>query len=253
MDNGSTLQTIRPRSHLVGEFSGTAGDASGTVSLDRIHHPNLLNEYCGLPLGWFSRVVETITLPFYSKEWNQLKRKADNLAATAEEFWKTHNCHLLIAALILAEDRRFYSHGGADPIAICRASLKTLGGKLQGGSTIEQQLVRCLTSDHRKSLRRKLKEIALAVRLHQSLRKDLVPVAYIIAAYYGWRMNGVRQAAHRLSIELQDPNAEEAAKLIARIRHPNHTILVPNRSREWRSARPGSPENFEPEPTCCID
>jgi penicillin-binding protein 1A len=228
------------RMHLTGQFSGTAGDASGTVALDRIRYPNRLDDYRGLPLDWFSRLIEIFTSRLYITEWNQLQGKINNIAVTTEEFWKTHNCDLLVAALVFAEDRRFYSHSGTDLIAICRALFQTiLGGKIQGGSTIEQQLVRRLTSDYRKSAKRKLKEIALAVRLHRVLSKDQIPIAYLISAYYGWHMNGVRQAARSLSIDLKDPTVEEAARLIARIRYPEPHHSNPNRSaliarrQEW--------------------
>jgi hypothetical protein len=226
--------------HLTGEFSSTAGDASGTVVLKRIPLPNRVDEYRGLPLHWFSRLIQIVTARLYSNEWNQLKTKINTLAVPAEEFRKTHNCHLLVAALVLAEDRRFYSHGGTDPIAVCRALFKTIvERKIQGGSTIEQQLVRVLTSDYRKTLNRKLKEIALAVRLHRVLRKDQIPVAYLVSAYFGWHMNGVRQAAQRMSINLKHPTVEEAAHLIARIRYPeprhpsSHRAILTAKRQEW--------------------
>jgi hypothetical protein len=228
------------RMHLTGQFSGTAGDASGTVVLNRIHYPNRLDDYRGLPLDWFSRLIEIFTSRLYINEWNQLQVKINNVAVTTEEFWKTHNCDLLVAALVVAEDRRFYSHSGTDLIAICRAVFQTIfGGNIQGGSTIEQQLVRRLTSDYRKSVKRKLKEISLAVRLHRVLRKDQIPIAYLVLAYYGWHMNDVRQAASNLSIDLKDPTVEETARLIARIRYPEPRHPSPNRSaliakrQEW--------------------
>ena len=228
------------RMHLTGQFSGTAGDASGTVALDRIHYPNRLDDYRGLPLDWFSGLIEIFTSRLYINEWNQLQGKINNVAATAGEFWKTHNCDLLVAALVVAEDRRFYSHSGTDPIAICRALFQTIfGGNIQGGSTIEQQLVRRLTSDYRKSVKRKLKEISLAVRLRRVLRKDQIPIAYLVLAYYGWHMNDVRQAARNLSIDLKDPTVDEAARLIARLRYPEPHHPSPNRSvliakrQEW--------------------
>lgn len=228
------------RMHLTGQFSSTAGDASGTVVLERIPPFNRLDEYHGLPLDWFSRLIEITTSRLYRDEWNRLKRTINKLAVTTEEFWKTHNCYLPVAALVVAEDRRFYSHGGTDPIAICRALFKTIvESKVQGGSTLEQQLVRRLTSDYRNSLGRKLKEITLAVRLHRVLPKGQIPVAYLVSAYFGWRMNGVRQAARKLSIDLKDPTVEGAAQLIARIRYPEPRHSSPSRSiliakrQEW--------------------
>jgi membrane peptidoglycan carboxypeptidase len=210
------------------------------VALYRIHQPNRLDDYRGLPLDWFSCLIELFTSRLYSDEWNELQGRLVNLAVTSEEFWKMNNCNLLVAALVVAEDRRFYSHGGTDPIAICRALFQTiLGGNIQGGSTIEQQLVRRLTSDYRKSVKRKLKEISLAVRLHRVLGKDKIPIAYLVSAYYGWHMNDVWQATRGLSLDLKDPTVEEAARLIARIRYPEPRHPSPNRSvqiakrQEW--------------------
>ncbi len=228
------------RTRLIGRFSSTAGDASGTVVLQKTHHSSQINEYRGFPLYWFGRSVEVVSARLYGNEWNKLEVRINRLAVTTEEFWKTHNCHVLVAALVVAEDRRFYSHSGTDLIAICRALYRTvINGEIQGGSTIEQQLVRRLTADYRKSTKRKLKEIALAVRLHQALPKDQIPIAYLISAYYGWRMNGLRNAARRLSIDLKDPTLEEAAQLVARIRYPeprhpslSRSILVAKR-QDW--------------------
>jgi penicillin-binding protein 1A len=228
------------RMHLTGQFTSTAGDASGTVVLERIHRPNRLDEYRGLPLRWFSSFIEVGASRLYGNEWSQLTERLNSLDVTTEEFRRTHNCHLLVAALVVAEDHRFYSHGGTDPIAICRALFKTIvKSKIQGGSTIEQQLVRRLTSDYRKSIGRKLKEIALAVRLHRVFLKDQIAVAYLLSAYYGWHMNGVRQAARRLSIDLKGLTVDGAAHLIARIRHPeprhpsaNQSSLIVKR-QEW--------------------
>lgn len=91
----------------------------------------------------------------------------------------------------------------------------------------------------RNSLKRKLKEIVLAVRLRGVLPKDQILVAYLVSAYYGWHMNGVRHAARRLSIDLKDPTVEGAAHLIARIRYPEphhpsskQSILIAKR-QEW--------------------
>jgi hypothetical protein len=209
------------RMHLAGHFSSTASDASGTASLKRIPVPNRVDEYRGLPLVWFGRLFESLTCRLYRNEWNELLVKLYKLRVTADELWKTHNCHLIVAAMVIAEDRRFYSHGGTDPVGMCRALFKTIfKRKIEGGSTIEQQLVRLLTADHRKSLRRKFKEIALATRVHRVLRKEQISVAYVASAYYGWRMNGIKQAARRLSVNLSDPTPEEAAQLVARIRYP---------------------------------
>src|SRR5512144_395685 len=74
-------------------------------------------------------------------------------------------------ALIAAEDDQFYAHKGVDPISIVRAFANNLvaGGKVQGGSTITQQVVKQLLLSPKKSYERKLKEVLLALRLEHQL------------------------------------------------------------------------------------
>jgi len=123
--------------------------------------------------------------------------------------------------LIAGEDRRFGRHVGIDLKGITRAIWRLFrNGKLQGASTIEQQLVRVLTKDYRKTLARKLKEIILALRLSAVVPKRDIPGIYLCRAYYGWRMNGVLQAAKRLGIDLTRMDYAQAGQIIARIKCP---------------------------------
>src|SRR2546421_12250862 len=62
----------------------------------------------------------------------------------------------LVAALVVGEDKRFWSHFGIDLAAICRALYHiVVYRQLQGASTVEQQLVRTLTEYRKLSVRRK--------------------------------------------------------------------------------------------------
>ena len=70
---------------------------------------------------------------------------------------------LLASAVIAVEDRRFYEHGGIDLRAIARAAWHDLTGRrLQGGSTITQQLARRLYLSPERTLKRKIQEAVLA-------------------------------------------------------------------------------------------
>ncbi|MBQ6824419.1 MAG: transglycosylase domain-containing protein [Clostridia bacterium] len=90
-------------------------------------------------------------------------------------------------ALLAAEDHRYYSHNGIDPIGILRAlwvDLTTLSLK-EGGSTITQQLAKNLYFPMDQSPERKIAEMLLAVRLEKEYGKEGVLDLYINSIYYG--------------------------------------------------------------------
>jgi membrane carboxypeptidase/penicillin-binding protein len=126
-----------------------------------------------------------------------------------------------VTALVLAEDRRFFRHGGIDAIAICRALFGLLTRRnLGGGSTVEQQLVRTLRNDRARTLLRKLREVLLAATVRESLGKRSVAVAYLRVAYFGWRMNGIEEACRRLGVVQAHASTHEAARIVARLKYP---------------------------------
>lgn len=97
--------------------------------------------------------------------------------------------------------------------------MTTLVGKTQGASTITQQLVRVVTGDFRKSIPRKLKELCLATWIDSKIPKQAQAIAYLYAAYYGWKMNGLDQAMKRLNIRFPCTPCDSAA-IIARLKYP---------------------------------
>jgi|GEM_PF-746619 len=123
--------------------------------------------------------------------------------------------------LISGEDHRHALHPGFDVIAICRAIWRRLAqGRREGGSTIEQQLVRTITGRYERTIRRKLKEILLSVLVNVYFGKSIIPSLYISIGYYGWRMNGFRQACQRLQMRPPLLTLAESAALIARLKYP---------------------------------
>jgi membrane peptidoglycan carboxypeptidase len=127
---------------------------------------------------------------------------------------------ILIDALVYAEDHRFYSHYGIDTRSIARAvALTALTRKVQGGSTITQQLTRVIVGDYSMTVARKFKEICLASWLNNKVSKHEQAVAYLEIAYFGWRMNGWRQAVNRLKISTPC-SMEDAAGVVARLKYP---------------------------------
>jgi 1A family penicillin-binding protein len=104
-------------------------------------------------------------------------------------------------AVIATEDANFYNHPGVDIAGIARAVWINLrGGEvLAGGSTITQQVARNLLFDPEqrieRSLRRKLKESILAVRLQSAYSKDDVLALYLNQSYFGNLAYGLEAAA----------------------------------------------------------
>jgi penicillin-binding protein 1A len=104
-------------------------------------------------------------------------------------------------AIIATEDPRYYSHKGIDFLGMLRALKENVRliftpRKLQGGSTISQQLVKKLFLHPKQTIRRKLKEILLALQLEKRYSKDEILTMYCNQFDLGdGRVYGVEAAA----------------------------------------------------------
>ena len=119
-------------------------------------------------------------------------------------------------AFISAEDDSFYEHKGVDANGILRAFVNNIiaGGKVQGGSTITQQVVKTVLLTPQKSYERKLKEIILSTRLEQEVSKDDILTLYLNHIYLGSGAYGVAAAADEyFGKSIEDITLPEAALL----------------------------------------
>jgi penicillin-binding protein 1A len=100
-------------------------------------------------------------------------------------------------ATVAIEDRRFYQHGGIDPVGIVRAFVADVsaGHVVQGGSTITQELVRNLYLSQDKTLQRKVVEACLSIKLAHAWSRDRILTAYLNDVYYGNHAYGIEAAA----------------------------------------------------------
>jgi penicillin-binding protein 1A len=123
---------------------------------------------------------------------------------------------LVRQAFLAAEDADFYRHKGVDLVGILRATINNLaaGGKVQGGSTITQQVVKSVLLSPKKSYERKVKEILLSVRLERQLPKDKILELYLNHIYFGSGAYGVAAAAREyFGKDVADLSVAEAALL----------------------------------------
>ncbi|MCI4061561.1 transglycosylase domain-containing protein [Micromonospora sp. R77] len=139
-------------------------------------------------------------------------------------------------AIVAAEDRRFYSHGGADLRGIARALVANVsgGGTAQGGSTLTMQYVRNVlktdptrTAQERQAateqtVGRKLQEIRYATALEKTLSKDEILNRYLNIAYFGSGAYGVAAASQRYFGKAPaDLTLGEAALLAGLVQSPD--------------------------------
>ncbi|MEO6420266.1 MAG: transglycosylase domain-containing protein, partial [Polyangiaceae bacterium] len=126
-------------------------------------------------------------------------------------------------ALLAAEDRRFYGHGGVDPVAVVRAAGSAVLHRrvVSGASTITMQLSR-LVHPHRRTAFEKFREMALAVRIERSLSKRRILEEYVNRAPFGPSLRGL-DAASRYYFDKRPSQLSlaEAATLAAIPRGPD--------------------------------
>src|SRR5512143_3702569 len=132
---------------------------------------------------------------------------------------------MLINALIAAEDARFYSHRGLDPRGIARASARNIRARkvVEGGSTLTQQLAKVLFLTPERSYSRKLKEMALALRIEQRYTKEEILSLYLNQIYFGSGAYGIEAAARiYFNKAAKDLSIAECALLAGLPRSPKY-------------------------------
>jgi penicillin-binding protein 1A len=107
----------------------------------------------------------------------------------------------LAQAFLAAEDHNFFQHGGVDYQGLSRAMLRNVlnfvrGRRLEGGSTITQQVAKNVLLNSDATVGRKLKEAILARRLEQTLDKPRILELYLNEIWLGYRSFGVGAAAY---------------------------------------------------------
>lgn len=105
---------------------------------------------------------------------------------------------MVVSAFLAAEDSAFYGHRGIDFWASVRASIAVVragGRKVQGGSTITQQMVKQLLLSPEKSYTRKIREVCLARKIEHRYSKQTILYIYLNHIYFGSGAYGIGEAA----------------------------------------------------------
>lgn len=150
----------------------------------------------------------------------------------------------VVQAFLSAEDNDFFNHGGIDVSGLGRAMFKNVfnaasGRRLEGGSTITQQVAKNVLLEGQTGVNRKVKEAILSNRLEATLTKEQILELYLNEIYLGYRSFGVAAAAYNyFGKSLSELTADEAAFLAALPKGPAnyHPKRFPGRAtgrRDW--------------------
>lgn len=147
---------------------------------------------------------------------------------------------LLVRSFLAAEDRKFFEHGGIDLTGLTRAMSRDAfnvlrGRKLQGGSTITQQVAKniLLTNEH--SFGRKIKEAILARRIEETLPKTRILELYLNEIWLGYRSFGVGAAAYNyFGKAMNELSLSEMAYLASLPKGPSNYDPIRHRTEALR-------------------
>jgi penicillin-binding protein 1A len=133
------------------------------------------------------------------------------------------------AAVVAVEDRRFYQHPGVDVRALARALYRGVsedipaGNRMEGGSTITQQVAKNLFLTSERTVSRKIKEALVALKLERMYTKDQLLTLYMNRMYFGGGVYGFEGASERyFGRPAKDLTVFQAALLTGMLKAPSH-------------------------------
>ena len=145
---------------------------------------------------------------------------------------------LMKNAILAVEDARFYDHVGIDPVRIIGATWKNLTtDKVEGGSTLTQQLAKNLFLSKEQTLKRKMNEWALALQIERYYTKNQIMELYANHIFLGANAYGVEAGSETyFGKEAKDMTIGEAALLAGVPKAPSEysPTTNPTKAKERR-------------------
>ena len=144
---------------------------------------------------------------------------------------------MLKQAFISSEDKSFYEHTGIDVRGIIRAQISNIGNilrgrRLEGGSTITQQVAKNFLLSSEQKIERKVREMLIAQKMERTFTKDHILELYLNEIYLGNRSYGVAAAAlNYFDKSLDDLTIAEASYLAALAKGPSNYHPIRNEDR----------------------
>lgn len=161
---------------------------------------------------------------------------------TENRTWIRYNdiSEYAINALISTEDHRFYNHWGMDMIRTLAIPINILRGRVEGGSTLSQQLARNLYKEigQKFSVNRKFREMITAVQIERNYTKKEIIEMYLNTVEYSNSAFGIESAARtHFNKSAKDLSILEAATLVGSVNavYAYNPRLFPERSKQRRN------------------
>jgi penicillin-binding protein 1A len=135
---------------------------------------------------------------------------------------------VMVNALVSTEDKRFYMHPGVDPFGMVRGAWRAVerrgtGRRIEGASTITQQLARNIFLNNSYTAGRKVREIVLALAMERKFTKKQILELYLNKMYFGGGSYGVDAASRKFfNHPGEQLNIAESAVIAGMLKAPSH-------------------------------
>ncbi len=126
-------------------------------------------------------------------------------------------------AVVAAENQSFWTDNGIDPKGILRAAFSNAqGNATQGASTITQQFVKVLYLTQERTIKRKVKEALLTLKVQKEMSKEQILAGYLNTIYFGRGAYGIQAAAHAyFEVDAKDLTVPQCAVLASVLNNPS--------------------------------
>ena len=178
----------------------------------------------------------------FDKTSNYTLEEMDTLHGSQNRMWVKYNDvkdTYIIKAFVALEDKRFFSHNGVDWFRTINAAgtfFLPTSGRILGGSTITQQLVKTMTGDDDTRIQRKIQEILRAMYLESRTSKEDIIETYINTVNLSGGSYGVQAAANKyFNKDASELNLIECAAIASIVQSP--TAMNPIRRPENNKRR----------------
>jgi len=126
----------------------------------------------------------------------------------------------LVCSVVAIEDKRYFQHSGIDFYSILRAIFKNVStNRIEGASTIVQQLVRNIINEREIKAGRKIKEIMLATLIDKEFSKTKMIFAYLETYRFG-NCAGLSDFCKNENYDIKSLSRTDAAQIAARLKYP---------------------------------